>query len=101
MLRYSLYASNDGFEELLLKWGLIHLKDNIYEIFNRDFIINKVKLDLSLIDDIQNKIKISADELTDLRAVLSEFNESLIVDQITQNENQNNNQNKESGNNWY
>lgn len=75
------------------KYGLIHLKDTIYGIFGDNFIENRTNLDLKSLDEIQDKLK--TEEYTDLKAVLSEYNGSLIVDQITQNENIfNNNESK-------
>jgi len=54
-------------------------------MFGSDFIQDRNPLDLTCLEELQGKMNTA--ELTDLRAVLSEFNESLMVDQITQNEN--------------
>lgn len=53
-------------------------------MFGPDFITDRMPLDLACLEELQGKMK--AAELTDLKALLSEFNESLMVDQITQNE---------------
>lgn len=54
-------------------------------MFGFDFIQERNPLDLKCLEELQGKMNTA--ELADLRAVLSEFNESLMVDQITQNEN--------------
>jgi len=53
-------------------------------MFGSDFITDRTPVDLIILEELHGKMNTA--ELTDLRAVLSEFNESLMVDQITQNE---------------